>query len=779
MGNRRTELSEDRSRYELALKQGHSYSWDQRWPEAITAFETAIEAANQEPAPYAGLGMAYVELGDLAQALDNYKIAARLSRGDMIYLRQVAEVQERLGQTAEAGQTYMAIGEIQLKRRKLDEAVGNWLRAIRLAPELLGAHRRLAAVYKRQGLTRNAVREYLTIARIYAVRGQRNEALQVCQIALDLDPRNVDTLTLLNRIQHGEEIELDGEDQTALLASTESTITSHAGPGPLAEQPDERSNGQPAAFAGDSGLLETTLRLAQSRLAEEVFGPESPDDNAELAADEKANLEHSTLISQALDYQTREKAEEAIACYEQALALGVSGAALQFCLGVLYHERQHFTHAKRALEQSLSDEAFRPASYYAIGEAYRNRRDLRRATEYYVAALRAIDLSYLGPEQAHQASKLYSNFVKELLASDEPRETIEFVDAVIAFLGHDGWQARVRQARSRLDGLSPDGQPLILGEIMAAGSLQVLESLHLSQEYADQDKFDSAVEEAYRAIQLSPFYLAGHIQLAELMAKQDRVQIAIGKYLTIGDTCRIRGDASGALANYERAVELAPMNLANRARLITFLIDEGRFDRALEHYEEMGEALYNLAEVDKARESYLEALKLAPRGSAERRWRYRFLQAIADIDIQRLDWKRALAAYSELSANNPEDDRIALTLIDLYYKVDQPQSAIRHLDRYLIHLVRSGKGTKVFTILEDLVELRPANADIAERLVRLYLRQGRTQDALNVLDGLGEAQLDAGQTKAAIKTIEAILAMDPPNAGGYQRILEQLQQVEA
>ena len=135
------------------------------------------------------------------------------------------------------------------------------------------------------------------------------------------------------------------------------------------------------------------------------------------------------------------------------------------------------------------------------------------------------------------------------------------------------------------------------------------------------------------------------------------------------------------------------------------------------------------------------------------------MQAIADIDIQRLDWKRALAAYGELSANNPEDERIALTLIDLYFKIDQRDSAIRHLDNFLVRLVRNGMGMRVFTLLEDLVELRPADADIADRLVRLYLRQGRRQDALDLLDGLGEAQLDAGQNQAAIKTIETILSI--------------------
>ena len=770
-------MTENRTQYEAALRQGHSYSWDQRWPEAIEQFQKAIEAADHEPAPFAGLGMAYFELGDLNRALDNYKIAARLSRGEMIYLKHVAEVQERLDLKADAGQTYLAIGEIQLKRRKLDEAVGNWLQAVRLAPELLGAHRRLAAVYKRQGLTRNSVREYLAIARIYAARGQREEALQVCQIALELDPRSVDTLTLINQIQQGEEIELNGIEPLTTVSAMAAARSAAAGAGGTA---DNQSNGTGIhhGTGGDSGLLEMGTRLAQSQLAQQIFGEEGPEYQSETSVENGAGLERIALISQALDFQTRGNADEALSCYEQAIAQGVASPALYFCAGILYHDKMQFGQAKRSFEQSLTDQSLRPASYYAIGEAFRTRRDLRRATEYYVAALRSIDMSYLSPVKAERASELYSYFIKDLMAAEEPRTTLDFVDSVTDFLGRDGWQSRVQQARSHLDRLSPDGQPLILGDILSAGSLQVLESLHLSQEYAERGKYDSAVEEAYRAIQLSPFYLAGHVQLAELMAKQDRLHIAVGKYLTIGDTCRMRGDIEGALANYERAVELAPMDLANRSRLISLLIEQNSIDRALEHYHEMGEALYNLAEVDKAREAYIEALRLAPRGSAERQWRYLFLQAIADIDIQRLDWKRALAAYSELGANDPGDEQIALTLVDLYYKVDQPASAIRQLDKFLVHLVRNGQGAKVFTVLEDLLELRPTDAEVADRLVRLYLRQGRREIAMNLLDSLGEAQLDAGQDDAAIKTIETILTMDPPNANSYRQILHQLQRVE-
>ena len=150
--------------------------------------------------------------------------------------------------------------------------------------------------------------------------------------------------------------------------------------------------------------------------------------------------------------------------------------------------------------------------------------------------------------------------------------------------------------------------------------------------------------------------------------------------------------------------------------------------------------------------------------------------AIADIDMQRLDWKRALAAYNELSTSDPDDEAIALTLVDLYYKVNQANSALRQLDRYLVRLVRQGQGEKVESILEDMIERRPDDAGLADRLTRLYIRQGREQEAINLLDKLGEAQLDAGETQKAIETINRILQLNPPNATSYRQLLHRLRQ---
>ncbi len=770
-------MPDNRDRYEEALSQGHSHSWEQKWPQAIIEFEKAIDAMPDKPAAYAGLGMAYVELGELNQALEYYKLAAKYSRGDMIYLKHVADVQERLGLSTEAGQTFMALGEIQLRRKRLDEAVGYWLKAVNLDPDLLGGHQRLAAVYRRQGLVNNAIREYLAMARIYHSRGGTDRALKMCSQALELDPRNADALTAVDLIRRGEPISLGELDQADIdefeLADSSSEAVHQVAAALEAENVDWQSG---LEMEEDAGLVESKLVEARQRLAQEIFSEESEDGPTSGEGAILSKLERDALISQALDFETRSMADEAIDCFERVLEGGGTSNAARYCLATLYRETLRVKQAIREFTAALEDPDYRSAGHFAIGEAYQIRGDMKKALGHYIASLKYVDLEMTRKENAWRVNEQYNYFAKDLMSEASAGKVTAFINGLDLFLNRPGWYKRVIEARKRLDNLTAKGETLILGEILTAGSLAVLESLHLSQEYAVQGKYDSAVEEAYRSIQLSPFYLAGHIQLADLMVKQDRTEIAITKFLTIGDTYLVRGDVNGAISNYKRAVELSPMDLPNRTRLIELLVQQGYFDRALDQYIIMGEAYYNLAENDKARETYLEALRLAPKGSEDKKWRSKLLRAIADIDMQRLDWKRALAAYNEISSSDPDDDSVVLTLVDLYYKVGQSSSALRQLDRYLVRLVRKGQGKKIEEILMDLVDRRPADAGLADRLTRLYVRQGRDQDAVKLLDKLGEAQLEAGENEQAIETLQRILQLDPPNSGSYRQLLQRLRQ---
>jgi len=750
----------NRARFEEALNRGHSHSWDQNWQEAIAEFKVAIEEVANEPAPYAGLGMAYLEMNQLKDALENYKLAARFSRGDVIYLRQVADAQERLGHYGEAGKTYMAIGEVELNRRRLTEAMDNWNRAVRLEPDLLRGHQRLASIYERQGSVHNAIREYLAIARILNSQGKSENALQACQLALKLDPRNAEVLTAIEQIRSGEKLAGESDSPSFQSSDSISEVAQH-----MAAALQEKSGGA-SKSADAASPVQDARRLASEKLAEDLFDDEGMELNAKT-------LQLTTLISKALDFQTRGMTNEAISAYEEAMSLGLDNTAAHFNLGLLYQDKLRFEDAIREFELSVKDHDFRLASYFSLGECHRARGRIEKALEHFINVLKIVDLATVQHSQADRLIELYENLADSLMAQGERDQASAFANALVEFLSHKGWEDKAKEARGRLDAISDSGM-MILGDMLTAGSEQVLESLYLSQEYARRGMYDTAVEETYRAIQLSHDYLPAHIQLGELLGKQGRRETAAQKFITVADTYRNRGDVNGAIISYEKSVEMMPLDLAARNRLIDLLKQHGQIDRALEHYLAVGDAYYQLAQIDKARDTYQEALKLAPRGTDEQQWKARLLRLAAEIDMQRFDWRRALTAYKELRGLDPNDERTAITLVDLYYKVGQPVNAVGELDNYLKQLVRSGRGAKVVGILEDMVRQRPSDANLVDRLSRLYIQQKRQADAIELLDKLGEAQLEANETQAAYQTIEKILSLNPPNAASYKQLLAQL-----
>ena len=753
-------MTNNRARYDEALNKGHTYAWDQRWAEAIHSFREAAQEEPAEPAPYAGLGMAYLELDQLNEALESYKLAARYSQGEVMHLQRVAEVQERLSLEVEAGKTYMAIGELELKRGRLNEAMHNWHRAVQLEPNLLKAHQRLASIYQRQGAVRNAIQEYLAIARILQGQAEPQKALQACQMALQLDPRNPDVLTAIELIKQGDS--LAGKAAPAGVTNKSGGLLSRT-----MELEKEVRDWKP-----DNQMVETAVpvqdarRMAMEQLADELFEDQEEEQTS-------GKLERDFLISQALDYQRRGLTNEAISAYEQALATGLSSTAAHFNLGLLYQDKLRFEDAIREFEYSVKDQEYRLASYFALGESYRARGQLNKSIESFINVLKIVDMATVRHDQADRLIELYENLADSLVTQGEPEKATALANSLVEFLGHKGWQDKVKEARQRLDAFSDTGM-MILGDVLTSGTEKVLESLYLSQEYTRRGMYNTAIEETYRAIQLSPYYLPAHIQLGEVLAKQGRHEMSASKFAMIAATSKVRGDINGAILAYEKVLDLTPLDLSVRGRLIDLLKQHGRIDRALEHYEQMGESYYQLAQVEKARDVYQEALKLAPRGSAERNWPKKLLKAMVDIDIQRLEWRRALPSLRDLYELQSDDEWTALTLVDMYFKVGQPNNAVRALDKYLMQLVRSGRGVKVPGILEDMVGQRPSDPNLVDRLLRLYLQQNRRQEAVAILDKLGEAQLEANDKEGAIITIEKILSLNPSNASGYRQLLAQL-----
>ena len=297
----------------------------------------------------------------------------------------------------------------------------------------------------------------------------------------------------------------------------------------------------------------------------------------------------------------------------------------------------------------------------------------------------------------------------------------------------------------------------------------------MSQEYARRGLFYTAMEECHFALEATPNYLPIHRQLAEVSLAMGKVEEAVEKLVVVADTYHVRQAARQAAALYERALRLAPMNTGVRVRLIDMLISHGKIDRALEHYLILADSYYHLAQMDRAREVYQEALRLAPRGDEGRDWTVRILHKIGDIDMQRVDWRRALSVYERIRDLAPRDERARLSLIELYYRLGQPQRALRELDDLLQVYRDAEKDERVVAVLDDLVERWPDRIPLRARIAQVYLDAGRTDQALEHLNKLGDLQLDAGKTQEAKATVEAIIALSPPDVEDYRQLLSELE----
>ena len=109
-------------------------------------------------------------------------------------------------------------------------------------------------------------------------------------------------------------------------------------------------------------------------------------------------------------------------------------------------------------------------------------------------------------------------------------------------------------------------------------------------------------------------------------------------------------------------------------------------------------------------------------------------------------------------------------------RTDQEQQAIAELESFLTYLDSNHRNEDAIPFLEDLVKEHPDQSLYRRALADQLHRLGRTDEAVNQLDALGESLLQGGKNKEAAEVITQILSMDPPNAQDYRQLLSQIDQ---
>ncbi|MBI4759453.1 MAG: tetratricopeptide repeat protein, partial [Chloroflexi bacterium] len=93
-------------------------------------------------------------------------------------------------------------------------------------------------------------------------------------------------------------------------------------------------------------------------------------------------------------------------------------------------------------------------------------------------------------------------------------------------------------------------------------------------------------------------------------------------------------------------------------------------------------------------------------------------------------------------------------------------------DAYVVR----GDNAQAARFCRRALELDNTSFAAATKLADLLVQEGKKDEAVSLLDSLGERLLERGNTAGAIRAIEKILALAPESADGYRELLSQLKQ---
>ena len=757
-----------------SMRLGHSAAWDLQWNRAIEFYRKALAEFPNNSNALNSLALALLETGQLEDSLAAYQSAAQATPEDPIPVEKSAEIYERLGRIDESIQAREDTADMYIRRKDAGKAVENWRHIARLDPENLAARSRLALTYERLGRSRDSALEYLSVASILAKSGKVDRAKEAVQRSLAILPGDSEATQYLRLLNQGnnlpEPTQPRGGTAPLRMAQVQEFLRDDADE-PI--QPDEQLKDPESAAQAEA------LTILAGMLFEEPQenGKDQGLGMSQIASGNTGELKAATAVyrylAAAIDLQTRGHQDKAIKEFKRAEDSGLDHPAAHYNMAMLYKDLGETDEARRHFIASLGHPSLELGANLALGRLAKDKADLTEAARYLLQALKLADSLTVERGQSGDLNDFYETLLATESEADE-EELERIVDNTLEFLSGPEWLQRLKDARVELHKES-EGEVVPIAEMLAVGDTdRVLQSMKRIDRLMDQGLHSSALEEALLALDYAPTYLALHRRMAEVQIASGRAEAGYTKLAMVAETHRVRGESAQAADVYMKILQNAPVDIPARSRLIELLVQQDRGDEALNQSLELAEIYQDMAEIDMARKTLANSLRLSQQMSTGDGWPLRILHMMGDIDLSRLDQRRALRVYEQIRTIDPSDDKARVSLIDLNLRLGQEDQAAKELDSYLEFLVEAGRGAEALNLLEEMAREHPGKQALHARLAEAYKAAGRTADAIAQYDALGEIQLDAGNAEEAVRSIQAILDLNPPDTEGYEELIRNL-----
>lgn len=762
--------------FQKVMNQGHSYAWDQEWQKAANSYRKALEEMPDNPKALSSLGLALLQSQQFDEALQIYQRVAQVSPTDPVPFERVAQLSERLGQLKQAANAAMKAAELYFNNRDIEKAIENWGHVTMLNPEHIMARSRLALTHEKLGHVQQSVTEYLAVASLLQRGGKLDKAAELVNKAMRMAPNNAEAKQAQKLLHNGQ-----------LLPKP---LRPRGGTAPLMMSQVKQLNPPTAPVESSMDPIAEARQKALTTLAEVLFeySDDSPDaqtrrglsaivkGTGQLSLHQAEQTKIVLHLGQAIDAQTKDQEALAADEFEGALEVGFDHPALYFNLGLLRSKTERTESALRYLGHAVKHVDFALGARLLMGELLNKAGRTNEASVEYLEALKLADSMIVPEKFADEIRQLYEPIIEAQASNTDEAEQSRLCKNVQELVVRENWRKHLLKAREQLPKTQEGETPFPIAEvIIQAQSSHVLDAISQVNLLARQGKVRSAMEEAFHALQSAPTYLPLHSLIGDLLVREGLTEEAIEKYTVIASAYGVRGESNQATKVLRRVTELAPMDLNARTRLIDQLIVRGDVDEAINEYLEVADIYYRLAELDMARKTYTNALRVVQQSNADRSWNVHILQRMADIDMQRLDWKQAMRVFEQIRTLRPDNENVRKNLIDLNLRLAQQSQAIAELENYLSYLETNGKSNQKIPFLEELVKEHNDRIILRHALAEQYKQAGRAEAAIEQLDAIGEALVEQGKNEEAANTIQQILLLNPPNADDYRQLLNQLQ----
>jgi tetratricopeptide (TPR) repeat protein len=140
-----------------------------------------------------------VEKGSFDKAIKEYLKVVAEDQSDVRIWLKIGDLYAKLGKRTEATETYQRVAQFYSEQGFYLKSVAVYKQILKIDPRLVEVNQRLAELYKQLGLLSDAMQQYETVAAFFHREGKTREALAALKQIVELDPE-----TVANRIKLAE-----------------------------------------------------------------------------------------------------------------------------------------------------------------------------------------------------------------------------------------------------------------------------------------------------------------------------------------------------------------------------------------------------------------------------------------------------------------------------------------------------------------------------------------------------------------------------------------------